>query len=346
MAARDWLAAVGAFLVVFAGIVGAAGVAGTLAGGDAGETGPAPSVDAPQYDEVEPTPVPQEGRIELDAATSGKTVLVDAAHENRVADAELQPLVDALVRNGHEVRFTGPQTRDLNASLRRADAFLVVNPVRRYSADQVAGVRAFADAGGRVVLLSDPPATRISGGLFSISVQQVGGRTTSLASPLGVGLGSSGLYNNAENANNYEDVYATPGEGALAAGVDRVVLREAAPVVHGPDGTTALSTTEGTTLESTRRSGTYAVAVTNGNVTAVGDSDFLAPENVYDADNEVFAGNVADFLVTGEKVAGAPAPPEGPEGPGAPPGPVGPGGPAPPDGAAPTPPNGSVDATG
>jgi hypothetical protein len=342
MAAREYAVAVGAFLVVLAGIVGAAGLAGTVTGGgDDGQGVSRPAVDTPQYGSVDATPVPQEGRIELDAATSGKTVLVDTVHENAVTDAELQPLVDALVRNGHEVRFTSQATRNLNASLREADALLVVNPVRRYSADQVAGVRAFAEAGGRVVVLSDPPATRVTGGLLSVSVERVGGKTTSLASPLGVAVGSSGLYHTTENANNYEDVYATPGEGPLAAGVDRVVLREATPVIHGPDGTTALSTVEGTTLSSTRRSDTFAVAATNGNVTAVGDSDFLAASNVYDADNEAFAGNVADFLVTGDKAAGAPATPQPP---GGPTGPVGPGVPTPPGGAAPTPPNGSVAA--
>jgi hypothetical protein len=345
MAARNSLIAVAAFLVVLAGIVGAAGLAGTVAGGgdDAAGVSP-PSVDTAQYgDRV--TPVPEEGRIELDSATSGKTVLVDTVHENAVSDAELQPLVDALVRNGHEVRFTSPETRDLNASLREADALLVVNPVRRYSADQAAGVRAFAEAGGRVVVLSDPPATRITGGLFSLSVERVGGKTTSLASPLGVAFGSSGLYHATENANNYEDVYATPGEGPIAAGVNRVVLREATPVVHDANGTTALSTVEGTTLESTRRSDTYAVAATNGNVTAVGDSDFLAASNVYDADNEVLAGNLADFLVTGDKTSGAPAAPEAADGPGGPTGPPGRTGPTPPGGAAPTPPNGSADVT-
>jgi hypothetical protein len=44
-------------------------------------------------------------------------------------------------------------------------------------------------------------------------------------------------------------------------------------------------------------------------VTAVGDTSFLSRENAYDADNEVLIGNLADFLVTGDKAEGAPKPP-------------------------------------
>jgi hypothetical protein len=313
---RSLAATLAAAAIVVVSVVGGAAVAGTLAA-DGGTEGP-PPVDTPQF-ESGVTPAPEDGQVTLDATDESKTVLVDIAHANRLSDADIQPLVDALVRNGHEVRFTG-ERGGLNASLRGADALLVVNPAERYGADQAAGVAAFADAGGRVVVLQDPPSTQIGGGLFSISIQQVGGKSTALGSPLGVAVGSSGLYHPTENANNFESVYATPGNGPLAAGVDRVVLRDAAPVVT-TDGRTALTAVEGTTLDSTRRSDTYAVAATTGNVAVVGDSDFLAPANVYDADNEALAGNVAAFLVTGDKEPGAPAEPGEP-------GPV-PGGPAP-----------------
>jgi hypothetical protein len=88
---------------------------------------------------------------------------------------------------------------------------------------------------------------------------------------------------------------------------------------------------EGTTLSSTRRTGEYAVAVRNGDVAAIGDTSFLAREDVYEADNEVLVGNLADFLVSGDKEPGAPAEPEpdrpaGPTGPVRPPGAGGAGG--------------------
>jgi len=306
---RSRATALGLAALVVVGLVGGAAAAGALAGGDAAD-GP-PTVDTPQYDGGV-TPVPEDGRVTLDTGdgVEPRTVLIDTAHENRVSDADLQPVVDALVRNGHEVRFVGGGS--FNESLRGADALLVVNPAQRYTPDQAAGVRAFADAGGRVVILNDPPATRLTGGLFSVSVERVGGKSTQLGSPLGVAVGSGGLYHTTENANNYEDVYATPARGGspLADGVDRVVLRDAAPVVTA-DGTAALTAVEGTRLESTRRADTYPVAATDGDVAVVGDSDFLAPATVYDADNEVLAGNLLTFLVTGDKRPGAPAPPDG-----------------------------------
>jgi outer membrane protein assembly factor BamB len=239
--------------------------------------------------------------------------------------------VSTLTENGHEVSSVGGSGSTVgpdrfNASLRRADALVVVNPSRRYSAEQAAGVRAFAEAGGRVLVLSDPPQTRVSGGLFSVSTEQVGGKTTSLTSPLGIAFGDDHLYHTTRNANNYRAVYATPaGESDLAAGVDRVVFRGAAPVVSA-DGETVLSTVEGTTVSSSRRDGTYPVVARVGNVTAIGDSEVFARQTVYDADNEAFAGNVADFLVRGEKAANAPVPPTPSRPPGAS-GPVPAGGP-------------------
>jgi hypothetical protein len=331
MRAREALVAGGIFVAVVALVVGGVAVAGSLQAPPASPS--SPPVETPQFDPgtERATPVPQSGALEMDAEASGKTVVIDAGHANTYPAERLQPLVATLTENGHEVQYVGGSgpaagPGGFNESLRGADALVVVNPSRRYSTGQAAGVRAFAEAGGRVLVLSDPPQTRVSGGLFSVSTEQVGGKTTSLSSPLGIAFGSDHLYHTTRNANNYRAVYATPaGESDLAAGVDRVVLRGAAPVVS-TGGETVLSAVEGTTVSSSRRGGTYAVAARVGNVTAVGDSEFFARETVYDADNEVLAGNVADFLVTGEKTANAPVPttPGGP--PGAP-GPVRPGGP-------------------
>jgi hypothetical protein len=58
----------------------------------------------------------------------------------------------------------------------------------------------------------------------------------------------------------------------------------------------------------------YGVAVRSGDVAMIGDTDFLTPESAYVADNEVLVGNIADFLVSGDKTENAPAPPS--EGPG------------------------------
>jgi len=323
MPAREVLRQVGLFVVIVAVVVGGTAVAGTV-----GFSGDAPSPPEIQNEQFRPSnalpPTDAEsGTVTMDATGESKTVLIDVGHENGVSEGDIQPLVNVLIENGHEVTYFTREDRDLNESLRSADAYLVANPHRRYTDSQVAGVEAFEAAGGRVMLLADPAQTQVSGGLLMARVEQVGSKDTAVGSSFGVGFGGGYVYNMRENQNNFKSVYATAtGSADLTRGVDRVVLRDAAPLV-APDDATVLRGLEGTTLSTTRRQDTYALAARTGNVTAVGDTSFLNPENVYFADNEVFVGNLADFLVSGNKTAGAPKPPQ-PEG-----GPTGPTGPGP-----------------
>ena len=245
------------------------------------------------------------GQVTMDADAESKTILVDTGHANDVSRSDLKPLLSTLVANGHEVQFYTRESGSLNQSLRGADAYLVVNPRQPYTAAEVDGVEAFSDAGGRVLLMSDPPTAQVTGGLLFASYEQVSYKQAAVGSPLGVGFGSGYLYNMEENANNYQGIYAAGGEAPVAEGVDRAMMREAVPVVHD-GGTVGLTAAEGTTLSTTRDAGTYPTLVQNGNVVAVGDTDFVKPEDAYDADNEVLIGNLADFLVTGDKEPGAP----------------------------------------
>ncbi|MFB6122411.1 MAG: DUF4350 domain-containing protein [Haloferacaceae archaeon] len=279
-----------------------------------------------QPNNILPEETAEEGSITMNSDASGKTVLVDVGHENAVSADDIQPLVSTLVENGHEVRFYRGQRTSLNESLRNADAYVVVNPQRRHTNAQLAGVKAFTEAGGRVLVVGDPPSVSVSGGLLFASLQQTSAKHTSLASQYGIAFDAGYLYNMEDNDNNFKSIYATSDAStSLSEGVSRVVMRSAAPVTTA-SGETALVGSEGTTFSTTRKSGEYAVAVQSGNVAALGDSDFLARENAYDADNEVLIGNVADFLVSGDKEPGAPKPPNaGSEGPTRPPT----GGPAP-----------------
>ena len=99
----------------------------------------------------------------------------------------------------------------------------------------------------------------------------------------------------------------------------------------------ALTTAETSRLSTTQESGSYTVAVRSESLAVVGDSSFLAPENARRADNGVFIGNIADFLVSGDAPDVSFGPPTGP-GSGTPRG-----GSVPPDG--PTPPEPPENAT-
>jgi hypothetical protein len=323
MSARELVAPAAAFVVIVAVIVGGAAAAPFVA--DA-ETPAVTNLADKQTDAdaVRVAEAESSGEITMESDAESKTVLIDRAHGNAVSDAKLSTLVNTLVANGHEVEFAGEdQARGpaWNESLRGADAVVIANPNRAYTSGQLAGIRAFADAGGRVLLLSDPASTRRIG-FFGFGVQQQSNDDSALNSEYGISARSGYLFNMDEYQQTFKSVYATAGNGPLSQGVDRVVVRDAA-AVSVTDGRTALLATDGTRLSTTRRADNYGIAVQSGSVAMVGDTDFLAPESAYVADNEVFIGNIADFLVSGEKTADAPAPPnQGPSGPGGDPAPT------------------------
>jgi hypothetical protein len=333
MSARNPLEAIAVFGVVTLLIVGGAAVAPFAVGGD----GPTPEVTnlAKQQTNVDAYTVPpaeETGEIRMDSDAESKTILVDRAHQNRFSDEELASLTNALSANGHEVRFlTRESARGpaFNETLRQADAYLVVNPMQPHTSQQLAGVEAFEEAGGRVVMLTDPASVQ-AGGLFGLVVQEVSSKYAGLGSTFGASVSPGYLYNMHEYQHNYKSIYATPeASSSLSEGVDRVVFREASAVsIRGGDA--ALTGVEQTKLSSTRKAKGYTVAAQAGDVAIVGDTDFLATDDAYLADNEVLVGNLADFLVSGDKRPGAPASPQ-PTRPGG-----APGGAPPPDGAPPT----------
>jgi hypothetical protein len=254
--------------------------------------------------------VPSEnGTVTTDSDGESKVVVIDRAHANGFDREELQPFVQSLVEAGHEVRFHGSggqqgRTQELNASLRGADAFVVVAPRQPYRASEVRGVTDFADRGGRVLMLAEPASTQVSGGLLGgLMTQSVSTELTALSSKFGMSVGTGYLYNMHDNANNFQHVYATPSDGRnLTEGVDRTVFQRATPV-SASNGTaeTLLTATDRTHLSTTRSNEAYGVAARNGNATVIGDSTFLEPSYYRDADNEVLIGNTIEFLTNGEK---------------------------------------------
>jgi hypothetical protein len=301
------------FVLVVAVLVGAAAVAPYALGTTDDSSAAAVENQQFQPGTVIPDDDPEDGEISMSSSERDKTVLVDMGHRNSLSETQLEPLLSTLVENGHEIRFYRGQRQSLNESLRSADAFVAAGPQERFTSDELAGVEAFTDAGGRVLVMGGPPSVELSGGmLFGLGgFEPTAPRTTDLASTYGIAYGSGYLYNMENNDNNYKSIYAEPAaNGGLADGVERVVVRDAVPI-RTDGGTRVLVGTDGTTLSTTRDTGEYAVLARSqgGNVAAVGDTSFLARENAYDADNEVLIGNLADFLVTGDKAEGAPKPP-------------------------------------
>lgn len=309
---------VGVFLVVLTLVLGFTVVAPVIFGGSGAPRGVQPenaSTFAPNA--ILAGDFNESGDVRVPSNTTGKVVVIDAAHQNSFTRGDIQPLVEALVESGHEVRYHGSgqqasssfasvgSQQSFNRSLRRADALVVISPGRRYSTGEIHGVRNFTDRGGRVLLLAEPESISVglsSGSSLGVSIQQVQSQLTPLASSYGMGVGTEYLFDMRDNAKNFQYVYATPtGRSNLTDGVDRVVLPQATRVTVASGRTTALTTSDSTRLQSTRAAGRYAVAAQSGNVTTIGDASFLSPDFYTLADNEVLLGNVVGFLTSGDK---------------------------------------------
>ena len=239
------------------------------------------------------------GEVELSEQDS-RTILIST--DGQVS--ELEPVIEALVANGHEVRvqgggssiqpmsgiITGSVTATqrvsaadggLEEELGEADALLAVGGTQ-FSDEEYTTIESFAEEGS-VVLATDP-----SGGLS-------GTVSDGLTARFGITVGEGYLYNMHENDANYQRVYAAGASDDIGENVDRIVLDTAAPVTTH-DGTTAATVGEQTRYSVTRETEQFAVAVQSGNVIVIGDSDFLTPLDYNRADNNVFLGNVLESL--------------------------------------------------
>lgn len=288
-------------LLVLTVLVGAAGAAG---GGGSAPTVENLTVETFSSPDTVATVPEETGEVEMDARADGEVVVVDAGHGADIDDAQLEPLVTTLTENGAQVRFiSGERSGDFNASLRRADAYVAFGAQSGYTSGELAAIEEFADAGGRVLLLKEPAQSTSLGGLIIIGAPRGGGGVPApmneLAGRFGIAYGNGYLYDMASYDLNYRSVYATPTDGGdLTAGVDRLVLHESTPVTGGD---AVVRTSETAELSQTRKQGEFDVVVRSENVVALGDSSVMSQDYYRRADNEVFVGNVLDFLVSGEK---------------------------------------------
>ena len=271
-------------VVVVAGVVGVPAVIGP---GDG---------DHPEYavDALVPERADSTGEPTVEARNDTGVVLVDVAHFNRFDPEEIEPLLGAITRAGWEVDLL-ELDEDLDRELAAADAYVVVNPGRRYSEAEAGRVEQFVDRGGRLVLLGEPTQAQLSG----VGIITRTGNMNPLSTRFGLEFGEAHLNNMAENDGNHLNVFARPdGAAAVTDGVARAALFTAAPL-QVREGRAVLYAGDGTRSSRTDAAGPYPVAAVNGNVLAVGDSTFLRHGNYQVADNERLVGNLVRFLLGG-----------------------------------------------
>jgi len=316
MRAVDLVKPLVVFVAVVAVVLAGTAVVGLSVGGSE-STPDGQNVDGQSPSDWQPENVnvdsaAEDGDIQVDAGAEEKRILVDTRHSNSFERTDLEPLTTALFESGHEVRFQGSSDSGFggggyNETLQEFDAVLVIAPSSDFSDTDVAGLEAYVRGGGRVVVLNEPSQNVLaSSGLFGASATTKQYSGNKLTEEFGMRIDEGVLYNidDAQNDNNFKSVYAAAsGAGPLVSGVDRVTLDTAGrlAMTGESDANPFLTSTEGTTLLETRRTGDYTVAARNGNLVLVADSSFVQTSELYDADNPQFVSNLLEFLVSGDK---------------------------------------------
>ena len=249
---------------------------------------PAPETHNSQYDpqRVVSDRTPGTARVEMDSLAAERTVVIDTA--TFASSHDIQPLTQVLAENGHDVRVISGFD-SLEEGLDNATGFLSIG-VTEYDEDERELLSEFIADGGHAVFTVEPEDE------FGSADQ------SELFSTLGIAPQPGYVYNLAENDLNYQRVYGTPdGAATLTEDVERVMFDTAT--------TLAVETAEETIgpIAGSERSITRAetdgpIVVRDGGVAMIGDTGFLQPANVQRADNDAFVGNLADFLVEGERV--------------------------------------------
>ncbi|WP_415381024.1 DUF4350 domain-containing protein [Halosimplex sp. TS25] len=320
MKATEVLKPLGVFVLVIAVILAGTAVVSTLSGSGSAAPSDGEDIQGQAPEQFQPenaieTSAPEDGDISVDAGGENKRILVDSGHGNQFSQSEIEPLTEALSEAGHEVDVGAGASNGgfggggYNATLQQYDAVLIVQPTSSYSAGEIAGLKAYAEGGGRIVALGEPPQLQVSSGLVA-EVSEVSFGAQGLAEEFGLRVGTQGLYNmdDDRNDNNYESIVASPdGDSPLTEGVDNVTFDSAGTVVQTGDGAEIrLRALPGSTTLERRQAGEHPVAAQNGNFVLVADTSFLKSSERYDMDNEQFISNLLEFLVSGDKEEGVP----------------------------------------
>ncbi|GAB3327216.1 hypothetical protein EI982_15530 [Haloplanus rallus] len=298
-----WLREVGKRLAVLlltvAVVVAVASVGPTLLSSDDGGD---ETLQNPEYapESVAPDPLPATGTIDVSGAdpTTNGTVLIDRGHANRFSRADIEPLVDALIRQGFTVEFYSDG--DLASRLEDADVFLVIDPGSEYLPGDVDDVRQFTGNGGHLVMVGEPDRTAISSSLLGTSIQNQESRLTTLASAYGMSVDTQYLYNQEHADGTFKHIVARPTGGGGVDGVERVTMYTAASVTT-QRGTVLLRSAPNTHKSgSDEVTGEYPVAVRTENTVLLGDKTFLRGDRFNVADNEAFIAYLVEFMLDGD----------------------------------------------
>jgi hypothetical protein len=266
-----------------------------------------PELDQSQME----VPLPEYSPIAEEALQQRGRVLIDLGHANNLEVDDLTPLRERLIARGASIETYDGLFVSLDSQLRGAVAFIVAAPTFSFTQEEASAVVDFVKDGGRVLLIADPTrpvpvpedqqTLDLTDVLFPESAIPA---INSVADPLGVVYFDDYIYNLVDNEGNYRNVKLLPqsGDSPLTEDLDTVVffaahsLRSDGPsLLHGDENTFS-------SLRTGEADLTAAALSASGDVLALGDlTAITAPYHTVE-DNDQFLSNVADWLMSAERV--------------------------------------------
>jgi hypothetical protein len=262
---------------------------------------PQEEIAIPKYSELElPQPELSTPAAATKAARSSTTqLLLDISHYNQFSISELETLTNLVALKGGHLNVTDLYG-DLDAELKKADAYVVIAPTLAFSNYEVQSIRRFVERGGRLLVISDP--TRGSYGEY-VSLDYATSTLSDieianlLLEPFGIAFSNDYVYNLVKNEGNFRNViFKDIDNSALTKSLKEVVLYgshsfKAVPkaLISGDDNTFSSLTDQGSSL-------VVAGSNAEGNVLVLGDLNFMTPPYNRVADNAILIENIASFL--------------------------------------------------
>jgi len=238
-----------------------------------------PLLQGSPYYPIYPIAPPAKGKVNVKGA-----VLIDSSHRNMYEPALLSTFLGKLVEHGMKVYIV---TADMNLTrliLDRPRALIVINPGIDYSPREVKAIINYVKAGGILILVYDPAFTYVK-------------PMNQLAQWFGMYFTNSYLYNLRLHYGVYKYIYVDNfKEHILTKGLRRLLMLTATCIYT--NGTLLALTDEDTISSFTEKQGVYGVIAINGSVLAIGDLAFLLDPFIVLEDNEAFASNVVEWILS------------------------------------------------
>ncbi|HEY4689720.1 MAG TPA: hypothetical protein VIK33_10440 [Anaerolineae bacterium] len=243
--------------------------------------------------------------IQDEATPAGGRAVIDLAHENNLDIDDLSPLRDRLAARGITIETFGGPSSEITATLRRADAWLIVAPTTTYTQGERDALARFVRHGGRVLLAADPThaiPSQEPPSIFNMSPalfpQSAVPAMNSIANTFGIVYFDDYLYNLADNEGNYRNVKFTRFENdlPLTRGLNTVIFFAAHSLRSNGRAIVLGESDTKSPVRSGETALTAAALNADGRVLALGDITVLTAPYHTVADNDRFLSNLADWL--------------------------------------------------